>query len=58
MIALHFWICWPDKAQKDEQHEEYKQPVFADSAYKSAEIDQELQRRGFDPQIIERAYRD
>jgi hypothetical protein len=31
----------PDKAQKDEQHEESKQPVFADSAYKSAEIDKE-----------------
>jgi IS5 family transposase len=47
----------PDKAKKDEQNKEYKQPVFADSAYKSAEIDKELQRRGFDPQIIERAYR-
>ncbi|MDR0705937.1 MAG: hypothetical protein LBF88_13275, partial [Planctomycetaceae bacterium] len=35
----------------------YKQPVFADSAYKSQEIEKVLQQRGFEPQIIERAYR-
>jgi IS5 family transposase len=48
----------PEEAKKEEQDENDKQPVFADSAYKSQEIDKELKRRGFDPQIIERAYRD
>jgi IS5 family transposase len=47
----------PKEAEKDEQNKDYKQPIFADSAYKSQEVDEELKRRGFDPLIIERAYR-
>jgi IS5 family transposase len=46
----------PEKAKKDEANKDYQQPVFVDSAHQSAEIDKELRRRGFDPQIIERAY--
>jgi hypothetical protein len=38
--------------KKDDPNTDYKQPVFADSAYKSAAIEPELRRRGFDPQII------
>jgi IS5 family transposase len=47
----------PKEVRKEEQNKDYKQPVFTDLAYKSEEIDKELRRRGFDPQIIERAYR-
>jgi IS5 family transposase len=55
--SVPFLDLLPDAAKKDEQNTDYRQPVFVDSAYKSAEIEQELCRRGFDPQIIERAYR-
>jgi IS5 family transposase len=47
----------PDRAEKDENDKKYRQPIFADSAYKSKKIDQKLRQRGFDPQINERAYR-
>jgi IS5 family transposase len=55
--SVPFLDLLPEEANKDEQNKDYQQPVFADSAYQSAEIDKELRRRGFDPQIIERAYR-
>jgi IS5 family transposase len=55
--SVPFWELLPKEAKKDEQNKDYKQPIFADFAYKSQEIDEELKRRGFDPQIIERAYR-
>jgi IS5 family transposase len=57
MIVFLFGTCCPKRQKKEEQNEDYKQTDFADSAYKSQEIDKELERRGFDPQIIERAYR-
>jgi IS5 family transposase len=46
-----------DHAEKDENDEKYQQPIFADSAYKSKEIDEKLQQRDFDPQINEKGYR-
>jgi IS5 family transposase len=55
--SVPFLDLLPKEAKKEEQNKDYKQPVFADSAYKSQEIDKELERRGFEPQIIERAYR-
>jgi IS5 family transposase len=55
--SVPFLDLLPEEAKKDEQNKDYQQPVFADSAYQSAAIDRELRRRGFDPQIIERAYR-
>jgi IS5 family transposase len=55
--SVPFLDLAPKEARKEEQNKDYKQPIFTDSAYKSKEIDKELRRRGFDPQIIERAYR-
>jgi IS5 family transposase len=55
--SVPFLDLAPKEARKDDQNKDYKQPIFTDSAYKSKEIDKELRRRGFDPQIIERAYR-
>jgi IS5 family transposase len=57
MIVSPFLDLLPDEAKKDEQNKDYRQPVFLDSVYKGREIEAELERRGFDPQIIERAYR-
>jgi hypothetical protein len=48
---------FPDKAPKNPDDETYKQPVYADSAHQSEKIINELQRRDFAPQIIERSYR-
>jgi IS5 family transposase len=45
-----------DHAEKDENDEKYRQPIFADSAYKSKEIGEKLQQRGFDSQINKRDY--
>jgi IS5 family transposase len=47
----------PDHAEKDENDKKYRQPIFADSAYKSKEIDAKLQQRGFVAQINEKVYR-
>ncbi|MDR1291751.1 MAG: transposase, partial [Planctomycetaceae bacterium] len=47
----------PEQAEKDENDKKYRQPLFADSAYKSKKIDTKLQQRGFDVQINERSYR-
>jgi IS5 family transposase len=46
-----------DRVKKDENDKKYRQPVFADSAYKSKKIDAKLRQRGFDPQINEMGYR-
>jgi IS5 family transposase len=55
--SVPFGDLLPQEAKKEEQNKNDQQPVFADSAYKSQEIEQEWERRGFEPQIIERAYR-